>query len=106
MDTKSNFKQFVKNHPELIKYVKNGNKTWQNFYELYDLYGENSQVWDEYLIASASTFDMLGFLKNIDLDSVQEGVNSLQRVLGLLQDIKTPVVETPKPRPIYKHFED
>ena len=46
----------------------------------------------------------------MDLDSIQNGVNSLQRVLGVVQDLsgkedKKPTEEY-KPRPIYKHFED
>ena len=59
--------------------------------------------------AAATSFDLMGFLKNLDLDSIQNSVNSMQRVLGLLQDMsssKTSTVETRKPRPLYKHFED
>ena len=40
MDTKEKFKDFVKKHPELISYVKNKKMTWQDFYEIYDMYGE------------------------------------------------------------------
>ena len=51
----------------------------------------------------------MGFVKNIDLDSVENGINSLQRVLGVLQDFGTNKATTEnsyKPRPLYKHFED
>lgn len=44
-----NFKLFVKNNPNLITYVKNNTMSWQKFYELYDLYGEDNNVWNEYL---------------------------------------------------------
>ena len=37
---KDDFKNFVRTKPELIKYVKNGEMTWQKFYEIYDLYQE------------------------------------------------------------------
>lgn len=113
MNTKEKFKDFVKLHPELIKHVNDGNMSWQKFYEMYDMYGEEEKAWEGYLnqkkIQAASTFDLMGFLKGIDLDSLQEGVNSVQRVLGLLQDItpsSTPNKEVKKPRPLYKHFED
>ena len=36
-----NFKSFVKKNPKLITFVKNGSMSWQKFYELYDLYGED-----------------------------------------------------------------
>ena len=50
MDNKiENFKSFVKEHPSLIKYVKNKEMSWQSFYEIYDLYGDKDTVWKEYL---------------------------------------------------------
>ena len=39
------FKNFVRTKPELIKYVQNGKMTWQKFYEMYDLYGEDNIVY-------------------------------------------------------------
>ena len=47
---KEDFKKFVRSHPNLINYVNNGSKTWQQFYEMYDIYGENNSVWKDYLI--------------------------------------------------------
>lgn len=112
LNTKENFKNFVKKNPSLLKFVQNGDMTWQKFYEMYDMYGENSSVWDSYLKigdvgASLGVFEML---RNLDLDSIQSGVNSMQRVVGLFQDMvkknnKESTSEI-KPRPIYKHFED
>ena len=103
------FKSFVKKNPNLTKYVNNGEMTWQKFYEMYDLYGEDSEVWKKYITISASTLavsDLLTYFKNINLDSVQNGINSIQRVLGVLGDIKGNNKEEYKPRPIYKHFDD
>ena len=48
MDNLDNFKQFAKNNPKFASYIKDGSMTWQKFYELYDMYGEDSTVWDEY----------------------------------------------------------
>lgn len=122
MADKENFKQFVKKNPQLIKYVKNGDMTWQKFYEIFDLYGEEPSAWTEYLtekkvtqVAAATAGfglgDLFNMLKNLDLDSIQNGVNSIQRVLGVVQDFssnkdKKSTKEEYKPRPIYKHFED
>ncbi len=115
MDTKEKFKDFVRKNPVLLKHVKDGSMTWQKFYEIYDMYGEDEVAWKDYLTVGAATtsamasFDLMRFLKNLDLDSIQNGVNSMQRVLGLLQDMSSSKsnTETPrKPRPLYKHFED
>ena len=46
---KEDFKNFVNNNKQLIRYVNSDKMTWQKFYDMYSLYGENSDVWDEYL---------------------------------------------------------
>ena len=115
-----NFKDFVRKTPKLVKFVKNGDSSWQKFYEIYDLYGEDKEIWKDYLevrkeaaVATASTIgvsEVFNWLKNINLDSVQSGVTNLQKVLGLVQDFSSKDDNKPnkeyKPRPIYKHFED
>lgn len=113
------FKTFVKKNPSMIKYVNKGDMTWQKFYELYDLYGEDEKVWSPYLkkeeeqiekVSSTIGFsDIVSFLKQADLSKLEEGINSVQRVIGVLQDLgtsNTKQTETYKPRPLYKHFED
>ena len=48
-------------------------------------------------------------IKNVDLESVQKGVNSLQKTIGLLQDIGIGAATKEKsyePRPMYKYFDD
>lgn len=119
--SKEEFKGFVRNNPKLISYVKNGEMTWQKFYEMYDLYGENNEIWNNYLTreeVAASTVntisgfsDVVNWFKNVDLNSLQEGINNVQRVIGVVQDFgksnnTTIESNTYKPRPLYKHFED
>lgn len=122
MDKKEEFKGFVRKNPNLIKYVKTGEMDWQKFYEIYDLYGEDENVWNTYLkkekvieqtenVATTATVgDFFNYLKRIDLDSLQETINSIQRVLGVFGDLTTKNTEIPKqeykPRPLYKHFDD
>lgn len=124
--SKVEFKEFVKKNPKLIKYVKNDEMTWQKFYEMYELYGEDNEAWKDYLnndseeqkeLAKGATTalglsEFVNWMKNINLDSVQEGIGNIQRVLGVFQDFskKDSTTEPPKqeykPRPLYKHFED
>ena len=109
--SKEAFKGFVKKHPELATYVNRGEMSWQKFYEMYDMYGSNNEIWQEYLnapkINNTNNMDIMSFIKNVDLDSIQNGVSSLQRVLSLIGDMSSKQENTEyKPRPIYKHFED
>ena len=105
------FKEFVRNNPNLAKYVQNNEMSWQKFYELYDMYGEKSEVWDKYITTSdtkkTSITDVLNFFKGVDLDSVQEGISNIQRVVEMLGEISlSNTKEEYKPRPLYKHFDD
>lgn len=123
--SKVEFKEFVKKNPKLIKYVKNNEMSWQKFYEIYELYGDDNDAWKDYLTdnnnkteiikASATTFgvnEFVNWMKNINLDGLQEGIGNIQRVLGVFQDFtkKDSNLEVTKqeykPRPLYKHFED
>ena len=119
MTKKEEFKEFVKKNPSRVNHVNNNEMTWQKFYELYDMYGNDNNIWDKYIntressnIASASAglglAEAFKWFKNIDLDSVQSGVNNLQKVVDIIQDFghKSTKKEEYKPRPLYKHFDD
>ena len=113
MNDKSQFKKFVRDNPNLIKYVRNGSKTWQDFYEIFNLYGSSESVWNEYLndsVSKSQSVDLMSWFKTIDLDSIQNGVESIQRVLGVVQDFtnkdNVSTKDDYKPIPLYKHFED
>lgn len=108
---KDEFKAFVKSNPSLISYVKSGKKTWQDFYEIFSLYGSDDNAWKEYLgVGTAASVDLFSWLKSIDVDGIQNGISSIQRVLGVFQDLADKdggvTKEEYKPRPLYKHFED
>lgn len=119
-----NFKTFVKNNPYLLAHVKNKTKSWQDFYELYDLYGEDNNIWKEYQEVNknenkedtsknkkrSSLSNIMKMAENIDANKLQDSITSIQKAISLFSDMlikddKTPNKEYTK-RPIYKKFDD
>lgn len=111
------FKNFVKNNPNLIKYVKNGSKSWQDFYEMYDLYGSNHDIWKDYLKEDRSTSsnifnisNIVDIAKNIDPNKLQDGITSVQKAISLFGDIiaknSNNNTSSYTPRPVYRRFDD
>ena len=123
MSKVDDFKEFVKGNPSLIKYIKNGEMSWQKFYEIYDIYGEDNSVWNEYLTTTSSNSsnntnrstsyyleDIIKMAKNIDVNKVQDSLTSLQKTLSLFGEIlgnkEVSKTSTYNPRPLYRKFED
>ena len=90
MDNINEFKSFVKKHPNLNSYVTDGQMTWQKFYEMYDMYGEDSEVWQSYKTKERKTTsltDIVNMAKNVDVDKLQDGIGSLQKAITLFSDL-------------------
>ena len=98
MDKKEAFKTFVSTHPELIEYVKNKEMTWQQFYEIYDIYGENYDTWEPYFRSKESAInkvkELTSLFKNVNLENVEHYINNAQKAIGIIQELtkKTPDV--------------
>ena len=126
---KDEFKLFVKANPFLINIINNTDKTWQDLYEFYDLYGDNEEAWNKLLETpknnntnnqdtkttnnlSSHLDDLIKMAKNIDVDKVQEGITSLQKTLTLFGDLflnknnNSNNTSNYNPRPLYRRFED
>ncbi len=119
--SKEDFKKFVKNNPSLAKKVNNNLITWQQLYEMYSLYGEDSKVWDEYLnnkndinkvtpVNEKAFRDLVNMIKNVDLEKVRHGIEGVQKTISLIQDLGIGSHSKPheeyQNRPIYQHFDD
>ena len=123
--SKDSFKEFIKKNNNLINIVEKGETTWQKLYELYDLYGENSSIWNKYLNNNTNNNtsnnvnisnltnnfkEIINFVKGIDLNSIQKGLNGLDKAIDAFKDI---LPDKPKssdsiyePRPNYTYYED
>lgn len=112
--SKESFKLFAKSHPELLNYIKSGDMTWQKFYEIYDIYGEDESAWKTYLSSDKISFpNIKDMIKNIDTKSIQNHINNAQKAIGVVQELASKKGGTDlltkgplSPRPITKIFED
>jgi len=121
MSKKEEFKEFIRNKPHLVEYIKTKEMTMQKFYEIYDVYGNDESVWKTY---DRGTNDLNGsgfnvskitdLMKNINVDELQKHINTAQKALGVVEDLtskgtnavsklaKGPLTS----RPLNKFFED
>ena len=109
------FKKFVKANPELINYVRNNKMTWQQFYEIYDLYGEDDNIWNDFKDNSVSSSDtnvfntiknIVNLVKGIDLNSVRRTLTSLDKAIEAFKGFNNNDQEIYQERPKNKYFED
>ena len=123
MDKKEEFKEFIKRKPELVDYVKSKEYTWQDFYEVYDLYGKDESVWEKYKEnkdniesddrKNASITELTNLVKNINIDNVQKYINNAQKAINVISELtakktSADTVQTiaKTPRVINKFFGD
>lgn len=115
MDKKELFKTFIGKHPEILRYIKSKEMTFQDFYEIYDIYGEENNVWEKYFKENKEDKtdefklkELSGLLKNINIDSIEHHVNNAQKVIGIIQELtkKTPEVASTIDNPITKIYGD
>lgn len=112
------FKEFAKSNPALANYLKkHPDMNWQKFYELYDIYGDDKKMWQQYLTDSNQSSPLDTFkdlFKNIDTKTLQDQIASAQKALGFIEELTSKgaknVNDMPKgpkaPRPLNKFFGD
>lgn len=93
------FKQFVKEHPKLVKEVRAGQFTWQELYEDWYLLGEVDTRWEPYKDGNNSSSEVkteaskewipqiLGTIKNMDPNQMQGYITNLSQALGAIQGV-------------------
>ena len=109
MKGKEEFKIFVNKNPSFAYHVKEGKTSWQKLYELYTLYDEDANVWNEYkkeevvekATSSLSIAGIVNTLKGINLDSFQNNLTSIQKAVSFLEEFtrKEDKKDTKKSKP-------
>jgi hypothetical protein len=108
--SKDSFKAFVSKKPELAEYVKDNTMTCQKFYEIYDIYGENEEIWNKYT-TTRQTNKISELIKKFDPESFEKHIKTAQKALDIFSELaikkesiadEIPSIE----RPINKFFGD
>ena len=104
------FKSFVKNNSYVLKDIKNGEKTLQDLFEEYMLFGEEDDIWESYkadLESNESTEeeddgkkeekksekesinvkDLLEIVKKMNMNDLQKNLAQISGVLGSVQEL-------------------
>ena len=83
--SKETFKEFVKTKPNLADYVATKEMTWQDFYELYDMYGEDESIWKKY--SNKSFSNLTDIFKNLDMNSIEENIQKAEKALDFFGEL-------------------
>lgn len=109
---KEEFKKFVQANPHLINYVRDNKMTWQQFYEIYDLYGPDDNIWNDFKDNSSDTNivnmikGIINLVKGIDLNSVRKALTSLDKAIEAFKGFNDNNPEVYQERPKNKYYED
>lgn len=103
------FKLFIKENPHLIDKVHNNEVTWQKLYETYDIYGTTHEIFNKQinkkipssLLTKDGINNAINIFKDIDLDKLSNGLDSLKKVVGTIQEITKPEGELSSSIPEY-----
>ncbi len=116
--SKETFKEFIRRKPELAQAVFNNKITFQKLYEVYDMYGENNDIFEKLITSrqeekennSVPFKEITNLFRNIDLDTVQKSVNGLQKAVNLISEMvpknNNIINNSYEERPINKYYED
>ena len=87
------FRNFVQKHPKLKFEVRDGNRTWQDIYEEWDLLGDN-ESFDKYKnttggiesVGGQETLrSVMNYVKGLNPDKITNTLGTVQKILGIFQ---------------------
>jgi len=90
------FKAFVRSHPEIIKGVKEQEKSWKDVFDEFVLFGEDHEIWEAYGLKKqvkkkpkgANDFmRILDFIGNLDAKTMQDRLEQINGALTNIQEL-------------------
>ncbi|HET7616108.1 MAG TPA: spore coat protein YlbD [Bacillales bacterium] len=90
------FKEFAKNHPKLVEEVRKNNRTWQEIYEEWAIFGEDHEIWEPFSEGKSAVkskdrkktmANIMSVMKQIDLEDLQSYISEFGGVLTNVQKV-------------------
>lgn len=95
------FKKFAQDHPKLVEEVRKKDRTWQQIYEEWVIFGEDHEIWDPYKKEEKSSDDkrssspkapetianLFSMLKKVDYDDLQKYLSQFGGALTNVQKL-------------------
>lgn len=94
------FKEFINNHPPLLREIRKSGSSWQEYYEKWILLGEDDPHWDQYKASqetkeeqknTGQESELIGkFIKytsNMDISKMQGQVDQLSKAIASIQEM-------------------
>lgn len=111
------FKIFVKEHPKLIKEVRENKRTWQQIYEEWHILGEEDEIWKPYKNQEKTAVtkpvkkgkkgpvnpelmnQVFQSLKKVDMNELQRHISGMSGAIAniqqLIEQFQTPKQQSP-----------
>lgn len=107
MSQVAEFKKFITTIPKIREDVLSGRYTWQQLYEIYTMYGEEDKFWNLYKKdTSVDMTTLVELVKNIDMDTVSNGLKSLEKMLQMASGLLVKEEPEPKVKSRYKWYDE
>ena len=110
MDKLEKFKEFIKDKEFLIDKVNNKETTWQNLYEIYDLYGEDASIFKNNNIDKEKeehstnnhnkVSSLLKAFEGVDVNKINENLEGVRKILAVLGEFSKK--DDVKPKRVYE----
>lgn len=103
------FKEFINNHPQIIKEIRVSGRSWQEYYEKWALLGEDDPYWHQFKQESRTNNQsndekstesynelfnqFISMMEKVDLNNVQKQVGELNTTVSTVQQLLNQYLE-------------
>lgn len=108
------FRDFLTDHPKLVKEVRQNGKSWQPYFEKWVLLGESDPYWNQYKQVdekkdkqSTNVMDKLReWTKSADMDQIQDKMKEWDQTITIVQGMLNRYQENKQEKGFTRKYEE